>query len=91
MSAVEYYVDAGKRIEREAAAAWIKEKWAENGDCARCRSNNWSIGDVYEMRIFRPPLLQRSAIFPVFPMTCLVCGTVVFVNAVIAGVLKDPE
>ena len=79
--------------QRERAAKWASERWKRPADCIVCGSNNWTIGDVLELRPFRGGnfVIGRGPIFPVFPVTCNVCGNTVFINAVAAGVVLPPS
>jgi hypothetical protein len=75
--------------QRERASAWIAENWQGDTACAVCRNNNWQIGDVFELRRYHGGtlVLGGDPIFPVFPVTCNVCGNTIFINAVRSGVL----
>lgn len=49
-------------------------------------------GQIFELREFNDGnfvLGPNSAITPVIPVTCSNCGNTVFVNALIAGLLKE--
>jgi hypothetical protein len=38
-------IDDPGRIDREAAAAWLKARWRGDPECPVCRGNNWAIGE----------------------------------------------
>jgi predicted nucleic-acid-binding Zn-ribbon protein len=72
------------------AIEWLGLHWKAPQTCPICGSNSWNIGNVYELRPFNRGVLSLSApIFPVFPVTCTVCGYTMFFNAIIAEILES--
>jgi predicted nucleic-acid-binding Zn-ribbon protein len=74
----------------QRAFAWLNSHWTNPHFCPICSSNNWQIGNVFELRTFNTGALVIGGpqpIFPVFPVTCNVCGFTYFFNAVVAGVV----
>ena len=71
----------------------VQEKWKAPAACPVCRSNNWDVSrEVYELREFQGGnlVLGASALVPLVPVTCGVCGNTVLLNALVLGVdLKE--
>src|SRR5260370_14546875 len=69
------------------AEEWLSQHWAPPQSCPIDGSNSWNVGNVLELRPFSGGALIMGGgigIFPVFPVTCTVCGYTVFFNAIIA-------
>jgi len=72
----------------------LRGQWKTPYKCPVCGNNNWNISqEVFELRGFNKGGLVvggGSPVFPVVPVVCLVCGHVIFFNALAAGVdLED--
>jgi len=75
---------------REAALAWVNTKWTTSHQCPICRSNQWTVSDVYEWREFSGGdlyLMAGSPLFPAFGLVCQTCGYTFTFNAVVAGLI----
>jgi hypothetical protein len=70
----------------EAAVIWLEKQWGPQRRCPYCESNNWSVGTPFEVS-----LESGEALSPHFPVMCDNCGNTVFVNAIVAGLLPEPE
>lgn len=71
----------------------VREKWKPPAQCPVCRSNNWDVSrEVYELREFQHGsiVLGATALVPLVPVTCGVCGNTVLLNALVIGLdLKE--
>jgi predicted nucleic-acid-binding Zn-ribbon protein len=78
--------------ERQAKAAkWLEEKWTTDKNCPICRSINWGISDVVELRKFHNGMLVlNDRLYPVFLVICNVCGYTLTFNAQIAEIITSP-
>ena len=77
------------RLIREKFINEINAKW-KNKKCPMCNQNNWNIGS----QLVAPMSLSDTAdiqiggeVMPLVPVTCMNCGNVLFVNALIIGAL----
>lgn len=76
---------------KERIIEWIKSYW-KHGPCPVCESDNWEAGPVYEVRSFAPGgLAVPRSVLPVFSISCKTCGYVLFIDAVMAGVVHPSE
>lgn len=80
-----YNPDHRARIEQ-----WVQDHW-HHGECPVCQSNDWTTSSVNEIAGFTPIVGAARAILPVFPVFCLVCGYTLWINAVIAKVVRTGE
>ncbi len=73
----------------------LQGKWQAPVTCPVCRNNNWQVPpQVYELREFYggPLTAAPGTIVPIVPVTCGVCGNVVLINPLIAGIeVKGPD
>lgn len=80
------------KIDYSKVINFIQTKW-HNKMCPMCQNSNWSVSDqVFEMREFNGGNLVisgDSSIIPVIPITCSNCGNIIFVNAILAGLVKN--
>ena len=80
---------------KERAMEWLNKNWHTHKACAICHNNNWIISDsLVEIRqLFMDGLLRSgSSLYPLFLVTCGVCGYTLFFNSVIAGfALEAPK
>jgi len=70
----------------------IKKTWAPPAICPTCRSDDWQVGrQVYELREFHSGsmVMGDSAVVPIFPVICKICGNVILINPLVAGI--DPK
>lgn len=83
-----------KEHQRERALLWLERNWHGDRQCPICRANQWSIGDVVEVRPFNGGDLVLGgggAIYPLFFVTCGSCGYTHSFNALISGVVRPGE
>jgi hypothetical protein len=67
----------------------VRDKWKAPAQCPVCHSNNWDVSrEVYELREFQHGgiSLGGSALVPIIPVTCGVCGNTVLLNALLLGI-----
>ncbi len=80
---------------KERAMEWLGKNWHTPKACAICQSNNWIISDslVALHQLFADGLLRSGRpLYPVFLVTCGVCGYTLLFNSVIAGfTLEAPK
>jgi hypothetical protein len=67
------------------------QKWA-TAECAICRHDDWAVSSaVFVLPEYRSPKVPvysgAGTVFPVIPLTCKICGYVLFVSAIAAGVV----
>jgi hypothetical protein len=84
--------EAELKERQEKAAKWLEEKWdTEDKRCPICRSINWGLSDVVELRKFHNgAILLNDRVYPVFLLICNVCGYTMTFNAQIAGIVTNP-
>lgn len=82
-------------VERQRALDWLEQKWRGDRRCPVCQTNQWSIGDVVEVRPFTGGgLTIGGPLYPLFFVTCVNCGYTLTFNALISGVVQqavEPE
>ncbi len=71
-------------------AEWIERHW-DHGPCPVCKSNNFSTGAVHEIPAFAPAVGPVRAMVPVFPVICNTCGYIIWINAIVAKVVRPEE
>jgi hypothetical protein len=67
----------------------LKKHWVPPSTCPICRSNDWEVGpQVYELREFHGGnmVIGGSALVPIVPVICKVCGNVILINPLVAGI-----
>lgn len=73
--------------QRQRAEAWFAEHW-QGRKCPTCDGDTWEIaanlGQIPNLLPFGP---DGGNTVPVLLVSCLTCGQVVPINAIIAGVL----
>lgn len=74
--------------------AFLQRSWPETAACPVCRQNDWAVRSrVFELGEYRETAgrsPQRAGALPVVALTCETCGYVVLLDAVKAGVTKEP-
>jgi hypothetical protein len=81
------------KIDTAKVIDFLNNKWGGQ-TCPMCRKGNWSVSeDIFEMRKFNNGNLviggPEAKIIPLVPITCSNCGKVVFVNAIVAGLISN--
>ena len=80
------------KIDRDKLIRFLQEKW-QGRTCPMCQHGNWNVSEqVFEMREFNDGNLRlggNSSILPLIPVTCSKCGNTIFVNAIVAGLVKN--
>ena len=71
----------------------LKEAWGQTRPCPLCGKVRWIVTDeMYELNLLgKIGTLKIGPKIPVVPVTCANCGNTVVLNAVIAGLMKEPE
>ncbi|MCM6761407.1 zinc ribbon domain-containing protein [Rathayibacter sp. ZW T2_19] len=81
-----------RRSRGEAALAWMSENWTQSKNCPICGTNDWEVGPVVEMREFQDGgMFLGAPLVPVFTVQCTKCGYVMLINALVSGVVTQPE
>ncbi len=80
--------------EKQAIALkWLEKKWpADNRKCEICLQENWNISqDIVSPPIFTDSssLVLGGIAYPQFMILCNTCGNTKYINAVIAGIVKE--
>ena len=69
---------------------WFRTKW-RHGECPVCHTNGYAAPDrTWEIRPFHGGGLViggPGGIIPMFPVTCTNCGYIIWINAILAGVI----
>ena len=77
---------------RNRAAAWLEENWTGIRQCPVCTTNQWTVGDIVELRLFEGGgLVVGGPVYPLVPVICNKCGNTFLINAITAGVLLATE
>lgn len=78
------------KIDSNKVITFLQDKW-KGRTCPMCQNGNWSVSEqIFEIREFHDGnLALGGSIFPVIPITCSNCGNVFFVNAIVAGLIKN--
>lgn len=78
---------------QERMVQWLNEKWVQAKTCPICTSNQWSVSEEpLELRPFkRGGLVIGGPVYPLYSLTCRVCGNTLLFNAVVAGVVTKQE
>jgi hypothetical protein len=69
----------------EAAIEWLKDRWGSQ-PCPYCQQTEWQVGTPLEIAVGKD-----GAMSPAFPVMCGNCGHTTFVNAVVSGLLPEPD
>jgi predicted nucleic-acid-binding Zn-ribbon protein len=78
-------------LDIEKANEWLDTHWKGNRNCPICGNISWSGNDTpVEVRSFEEGRLGRSVI-PFLTITCYTCGNTLFFNAILAGLVAEPE
>jgi hypothetical protein len=70
----------------DAAIAWLGEKWGPEPTCPFCRNKSWAVGTSVDIA-----LASGATLSPHFTVMCDNCGNTVFINAILAGLLPQPD
>lgn len=79
------------KISKEELDAYIQRIHAPS--CPLCGNNKWDINEhIFQIIEYDPECIRVAGItYPIVPITCLNCGNVYFINALVAGFIKIPE
>jgi len=78
----------------DAAIQWLERHWTGKRQCPICGSDQWHVGEHFVTPIVlgrNNGLVLGGTAYPHLIVTSTTCGYAMFVNAVIAGVLKKIE
>src|SRR5262245_17440369 len=80
---------------KERAMEWLGKNWHTPKVCPICCSNSWIISDslVALYHLLADGLLRSGGpLYPLFSVTCGVCGYTLLFNSVIAGLtIEEPK
>ena len=77
---------------RKLAYDAITEKWTQPEVCPVCGTNQWSIGDLVEHRLFSGGGLKVGGpVFVYVPVSCNNCGNTRFFNAIQLGLVPGGD
>jgi len=81
-----------KKIE-DKIIAFLNEKVPQMGACPLCKQNRWSVSDtIWEVQeFFQGGLKVGSPKMPFVSITCANCGNTIFLNAIVAGIVKPDK
>ena len=83
----------GLKLDLEKAETWLNEHWKGDRVCPICGNTHWWGSDqAMEIRSFDEGRVGGSGIVvPLLAITCSTCGNTLFFNAILAGLVEQPE
>jgi hypothetical protein len=63
-------------FDKEKLTAHMIEKWGADKPCSNCGEKEYSIGKILELTEY-----DGEGIYPVIPVTCRNCRSVIFISA----------
>ena len=86
-------VTGRSKLDTEKAIASLDKHWKGDRNCPVCQKNSWVVGDeLVEMRPFHGgALVTGGHLYPLFAVTCDVCGHTLLFNAIVAGLVEGSE
>ena len=73
-------------------AEWFQTKW-NHRECPVCQANAYAAPDkAWEIRPFRggqTVIGGQGGIIPMFPVMCTNCGYIIWINAIVAGIIGN--
>jgi hypothetical protein len=75
---------------KERLLRWLSRHWSGSRPCPVCTAVDWQIDDVGHLPTKSGPA-DRAQGYPLFPVTCQVCGYSFFINGIVAGVLSEED
>ena len=81
------------KLNLEKAEVWLNEHWKGDMVCPICGNSSWSgHEEAMEVRSFnRGRLGGPGPVIPLLVITCSTCGNTLFFNAILAGLVDQPE
>ena len=81
------------KLDLEKAEEWLDTHWKGDQLCPICGSNDWWICDeVVEMKAYNEGrLLAGGSVFPHLAVICPTCGNTLLFNAMLAGLVEQPQ
>ena len=81
------------KLDLEKAEEWLDIHWKGDQICPICGNNDWWICDeVVEMKAYNEGrLLAGGSVFPHLAVICLTCGNTLLFNAMLAGLVEQPQ
>ena len=80
-----------KNIDQDKLIQTLSTKW-NTKCCPMCGCNSWSVANkIFELREFNDGnfiIGGHTSIHPVIPIVCDNCGNTIFINPLVAGVIK---
>jgi hypothetical protein len=71
------------------AIAWLEEKWGGRA-CPYCGASDWAIGEPVQL-LAAFVRYQKGTLSPAFTVMCTNCGHTSLINALVAGLVAEPE
>jgi hypothetical protein len=73
--------------EREAAVAWLAEKWTQERVCPICGTSDWIIADAAQLPLYG----DSDRMYPLIPVGCKNCSYTHLFNGIYMGVITDAD
>lgn len=84
-------VEAAQEKQRQAARAWVEEKWTQPKACPICGTNSWLFTEAGSIDTLNAgsvqPMGRLTGVWPIFMVLCRNCAYTMFFNAIFAGVV----
>ncbi|HEV7937852.1 MAG TPA: hypothetical protein VGP18_07495 [Solirubrobacteraceae bacterium] len=78
-------------LDQEALSRWFSEKW-NHGPCPVCATDLWTplprLGVVPNLNPLGPGAIN---VVPVLLVSCTNCGYMLAINALVAGIVQEPD
>ncbi len=74
------------------AEEWLKRKWPKDPKCMMCGHTDWNIQkQLTIVSLFKSGAMIAGPGFPALVVICSNCAHMIFVNAMIAGIVAEKE
>lgn len=77
-----------QEADQQKFRAHLLVKWTKSHSCPICGINDWGYGNRAEVRL--ADRVDFGKVYPAFPAICNNCGYMLWFNAIVVGVAKDP-
>ena len=72
------------------AIAWLADKWRDT-HCPYCDALSWAVGETVQILAAFPISYGKGRFSPAFTVMCTNCGHTSLVNAIVAGIVPEPD
>ena len=81
------------KFDSEKAEDWLNTHWQGDQICPVCGNSEWFLHDeAVEVRTFGEGRLAASgSVIPLMIVICTTCANTLFFNALVAGLVEQPE